>query len=176
MRIKIDGEVYEVDKVYKGGQLPLLECGKMEFYVAADSEEAGEAAADYWRDMAKNDKKEFRCIIGDKRLLQWVMGESDSFGISSLEEFYEVTATVPEEQWAGYDGQEREVEAIEEPSEDEEAGLAGLAGLEETDIDLLFLQQRDRRLELEAAKELWEAWQDLIEELGFTPTVAYRHN
>jgi hypothetical protein len=130
-KIQIDGEKYTVTEVYTGGSLPMIttDSGE-EFYLAKDSEEAGEAAAEYWRDMARNDRKEFACIIGEERLVQWALGESDSFGISSLDEFCDVNATVPEENFASYDHQEREVTRCGK----------------------------------------------LSEELGFMPTVAYRHN
>lgn len=130
--ITIENEVTEVRKVYAGGYLPLVELEDgTEWHVAKDSEAAGEAASKYWRDMAENDEKEFACIIGERRLVQWGLGRSDEFGISSAEEFFERNADVPEENFASYDGQEREVN---------------------------------------------ECSEDLADELGFTPTVAYRHN
>jgi len=130
--ITIEDELTEVRKVYNGGYLQMLELEDgTEWYVARDSEQAGEAAAKYWRDMAEGDPKEFACIIGEERLVQWGLGQSDSFGISGVDDFCERNANVPEENFASYDGQEREVTACSESLEDE---------------------------------------------LGFKPTVAYRHN
>lgn len=173
MKIKIDGEVYDVDKVFTGGYLPLLECGKLEFYVASDSESAGEAAAKYWEDMAKSDPKEFTCIIGEERLVLWALGQSDSYGFDCLQDFLDTTATVPEEQWASYDGAERDVEALDDGlDEDEEAELKALTNSE---ADLT--EEQELRLErLEEQRDQYDGWQELVDELGFTPTVAYRHN
>lgn len=130
--IKIDGTIYTIRKAYhSNGYLPFIETDSGEqFYLAESSEAAGDAAAEYWRDMAQNDRKEFACIIGEERLVQWALGESDSFGIDSLENFLEVIATVPEEHFASYDSVEREVQRVG----------------------------------------------TLRDDLGFVPTVAYRHN
>jgi hypothetical protein len=111
-RIKIDGETYEVEQVVTGGYLPMLVCGKTEFYIAESVEAAGEAARTYWRDMAKQDRREFACIIGEERLVKWALGESDEFGISSLDDFLDRVADVPEEQWAGYDGCARDIDRV----------------------------------------------------------------
>lgn len=130
--IKIDGELLEVSRTWgEQGDGITINADGSEFVLFTDSESAGEAAADRWRDMAKNDPKEFACIIGETRLTQWALGQHDSFGINSLENFLEVIATVPEEEFAGYDHTEREINAISPALE---------------------------------------------EELGFTPTVAYRCN
>lgn len=162
MNIIIDGSEYEVDKVLEFGYLPLICCGKVEFYVAEDSESAGEATAKYYQDMAHNDPKEFIALIGEERMVGWAIGQGDSFGISSFKHFLDAVAEVPEEQWAGYDGIEREVEEIEEPEEVEEP-LDGNADTNEYDA---YLERKAK----------FEGWEELIEELGFTPTVAYRHN
>ena len=119
MKIKIDGSIYEVSKVYGGSKscLPLLEIGhngRMSFHVAEDSEEAGAAVAEYYEDLRAHDPREFRAIMGDERLIEWGCGESDSFGISSFEEFKEAVENVPEEHWARYDGNECECEIVPE--------------------------------------------------------------
>ena len=131
MKITIDGDTYEDVEVRNGGYLPMVTCGRLEFYVAESSEDAGLATRKYWEEMKDDDKREFCAIIGEERLVQWACGESDSFGISSFDDFLDAIERVPEEQFAGYDGCEREVESADE---------------------------------------------ELIDELGFTPTVAYRHN
>jgi len=114
--IIVDNDVYEVDghsdEGYEGVNSIRVDTDHGEFILFMDEENAGQAARDRWADMAKEDREEFRAIIGEKRLLQWVLGESDSFGISSLEEFLDVTATVPEEEFASYDHAEREVSAV----------------------------------------------------------------
>lgn len=108
--IVIDSEVVEVEEVNTYGRVTYLECDNgNEYIVFQDREDAGEEAAKYWQDMKDNDKEEFKCIIGTERLLQWACDESDSFGISSFDEFLEVVESVPEEHWASYDGEEIEI-------------------------------------------------------------------
>jgi len=135
MKITIDQEEYEIDKVITDSYgLPMIEIGNMEFYVAESSEEAGIKARERWQDMAENDKKEFICIVGEEALIAWCLGESygpGSTAVNSLEEWLDLWLDTPEEEFASYDGVECEVE---------------------------------------------DADDELIEELGFTPTVAYRHN
>ena len=131
MKLKIDGEEYEVNKVNEDSVLPIIEIGNMEFYLASDSESAGEAVRQRWIDMKDNDKEEFRCMIGDDRLIQWACDKSDSYGFSNFNDFLTAVAKTPEEELASYDSNECEVT---------------------------------------------EADQELIDKLGFTPTVAYRHN
>lgn len=129
--LKIDGEWYNVSETFDGSYLPMLETDAGDYYVAEDSDAAGDAAVKYWEDMKANDPGEFLCLIGEERLIKWGCGESDSFGISSWEEFLKVVHSVPHEEFGGYDGTETDVESISK---------------------------------------------DLREELGFTPTVAYRYN
>lgn len=133
--LRIDGEDYTVDNVYNlGFRANIVHVSTLdgpEFYLAEDSEEAGRAARERWEDMRNNDKAEFKCIIGTERLLQWACGESDSFGISSFDEFLDVTESVPNEEFGSYDG---------------------------TEIDDVSVSD------------------DLAEQIGFRPTVAYRHN
>ena len=131
-RIRIDGSLFTVSKVLDYGDLPEIETDEGDsFILAEDAEQAGAKAADRWRDMTQNDPKEFECMIGAETLVGWALGQSAGHaGCSSLEEFLELIATVPEEEFAGYDGQEREVNRVG----------------------------------------------TLVNELGFTPTVAYRSN
>jgi hypothetical protein len=129
MKIKlVDNDENEVVKNYDN----MLELDDgTEWIVFESSEAAGKAARERWIDMQRNDKREFKCMIGEERLVQWACGESDSFGISSFEEFLDVTESVPQEEFASYDGNEFDVETADE---------------------------------------------ELINELGFKPSVAYRHN
>jgi len=134
MRIKIDREIYEVDSVYDHGYLPMVEIGDMEFYVAESGDSAGEAAREYWKDMAETDPKEFTCMIGEEALIAWGLGQNyapGSIGVNSLEEWLDLWLDTPEECWASYDGSEVDVDAC---------------------------------------------GRILSDELGFVPTVAYRHN
>ena len=73
--IKIDGELFIVSHAITGGYLPRVDIGKMDFYVAKNSEEAGKAARKYWSDMAESDPGEFREMVGDEALVQWSLGQ-----------------------------------------------------------------------------------------------------
>lgn len=135
MRIKIDGTIYVIEKVYQYGYLPLAETESgEEFYLVESSEAAGKAARRYWEDMAQNDPGMLVEMIGKETLVNWALGISDGPGstaVSSLEEWFGLWEDAPAEQWASYDSEEREVNA---------------------------------------------AGRLITEELGFEPTVAYRHN
>lgn len=112
-RIKIDGEVYQVDDVQTAYRsLPEITCGKVEFILAESSEAAGKAAREYWKDMAENDTKEFTCMVGEETLIQWALGHSAGPGsthVNSLEEWLDLWLDTPEEHFASYDSEERTV-------------------------------------------------------------------
>ena len=112
MIISIEGEEREVEEVRQEGYLPLLILADgEEYYIARDSTHAGEAAKQYWKDLAEDDAREFICIIGAENLLRWALGQWAGPGeihVRSLEEWFDLTAKYPEELWAGYDGRERE--------------------------------------------------------------------
>jgi hypothetical protein len=115
MRIKIDGEVMIVDKVYGGDYLPMIECDGMEFYLAEDSESAGQAARKRWEEMAESDPSEFRCIVGDDTLVKWALGQYAGPGynqVRSLEEWLDLWLDTPEEEFASYDSDERQVQRV----------------------------------------------------------------
>lgn len=135
MNIKIDGEKLEVEKVFNGGYLPIIEASDgCEYYLAESTESAGEAARKHWEDMAENDPKEFACMVGEETLVKWGMKQwagPGSTQVKSMDEWLDLWIDTPEEEFASYDGEEREAS---------------------------------------------EADDELIKELGFTPTVAYRHN
>lgn len=138
LTITIDGEQIDIGEVWDGGYLPTVAASDdpqaRDWHVAEDRDMAGAEAVEYWRDLATDDPAEFRCIVGDECLIRWALGQSAGPGttnVNTLEEWFELHRDCPEEDWASYDGQEWEVEAVS---------------------------------------------QGLIDELGFTPTVAYRHN
>jgi hypothetical protein len=90
------------------------ESGEIEVYghwyiVFKDSTTAGQAARDYFEDMARHDPDELRSIIGDANLIQWGLGNYASPGstpVKSLEEWLDLWLDAPEEHWATYDGKE----------------------------------------------------------------------
>ena len=123
MHITINGEELYVKHVWQGGYLPLVDCGGAgEYYVAEDSEQAGKRAREYWEDMARNDPKEFACIVSEEVLVSWALGRNAGPGrskVSSLEEWLDLHLDCPEEQWGGYDGSEIEVEGVSDKLEEE---------------------------------------------------------
>lgn len=115
MRVKIEDQIYTVRSVVDYGYLPIVEMEDgTEWYLAKDAEHPGEKAAEYWKDLARNDPEEFVELIGEKRLVQWVLGHSDDFGVSSFEEFLKVVAKHPEKEFSGYDEKEYKVTKVGE--------------------------------------------------------------
>jgi len=132
--IEIDGERHDIDRTYDGGHLTMIESGRMDWYIAADAAEAGEAAVTYWRELAEGDPDEFTVLVGRDTLIAWALGRYAGPGstrVCSLREWLELWRNTPEEQWASYDCHQCQVTAISPALEDE---------------------------------------------IGFRPTVAYRHN
>lgn len=115
-----DGEeTYECESDdYYGIDCIRAKLGNREFLLLEDSDSAGSAVRKRWEDMAKHDKKEFICIIGEERLLQWAMGDSDSFGISSFDEFLDRVESVPEEEIASYDLEQRNADFLSDAERD----------------------------------------------------------
>ena len=114
-RIRIAGELYHVTRSHPTGWdgVDSIETEEGEdFILAPDSETAGHAARERWEDMAHNDPAEFRCMVGDDTLLAWALGQAAGPGSSlvcSLSEWLDLWLDTPEEEFAGYDGEEREV-------------------------------------------------------------------
>jgi len=134
--IVIDGEIIDVDHVSDANdECPaMIDEGRRDWYVDEDAETAGVRARERWKNMAENDPKEFVCMVGEETLIKWGMGHYAGPGstqVRSLEEWLDLHLNAPEEEFASYDGAERDVDFCSET---------------------------------------------LVEELGFTPTVAYRHN
>lgn len=168
LKAKIDGYSVDLSGMRESGWdcLYMIEDERLEWYVAESSEDAGKAAAQYWRDMAEDDAKEFTCIIGEDRLVQWALGRSDSFGIRSLEEFLEKVAEYPEEEWGQYDGTECDIDYDASEYLDDARDA---------------LERDGKPLDEDAVKELaekmlYEAQDEFQSEWGFVPQVAYRAN
>ena len=134
--INIDGDVYFIDDTDEVGYNVVMATmtDGTEWYLADDTESAGEVCRERWADMAANDPTEFACMVGEATIIAWGMGQMAGPGciqVSSLDEWLDLVADHPEEELASYDDNEGTVTDVAE-------------------------------------------W--LSNELGFTPTVAYRHN
>jgi len=195
--IRIDGEIYNDVSVSTGGYLPMVEDGRKEWYLAWDYEHADDATLEYWTDMANRDPRELVCLIGEERIVDmWSRG-------TTLEDF--VKDIPAEEQWASYDGNYSEVEpptadervrvgygprwlvAVTEPgglshaweqtyeSEEEAETAAQEWAREDEGRDFCVSLHPDDE-DLEELAEFVFGWDELVDELGHTPTVAFRHN
>ncbi len=167
MKIKIDGEIYEVRKVHSNhGYLPMVVLeDNSEYYLAESTEAAGEKAREYWEDLAQDDPTEFACLVGEKTLVQWGMGHHAGPGstqVKSLQEWLDLWLKTPEEQFASYDSAERECKLVTEHDFEEGQCACGASEDDET--------------ETECTRATDESENELFEELGFAPSVAYRHN
>lgn len=114
-KLTFDGETSEVEEVRDSGwgegfEVELSE-HPGEWIVFADAEAAGEAAREYWQEMADHDPTELRAIVGDEALIEWALGNWYAVGstaVSSLTEWLDLWLDVPEEEFARYDGNEWE--------------------------------------------------------------------
>ncbi len=108
-KIEINGECLTVENVRDFGW-PMIELEDgTDWYIFQGSEDAGEEARKYWEDLARDDPKEFTCLIGEENLINWGLGIPSGPGstaVSSLEDWLDLRLDTPEEQWASYDGNE----------------------------------------------------------------------
>lgn len=106
--VNIDGEVIEVELFGVG--YPMIKDGNRMWYVFQDREAAGQAAREHWEDMAFHERDEFVLMVGADNLVSWCLGEYAGPGqekVKSLDEWFDVVADHPEEEFASYDGEER---------------------------------------------------------------------
>jgi hypothetical protein len=106
--IAINGEAHEITKIYSHYPEVVLDDGT-EWIVFESRETAGEAAREYWEDMARNDPKEFTCMVGEETLVSWALGQYAGPGstqVKSLEEWLDLHLDCPEEHFGSYDGSE----------------------------------------------------------------------
>ena len=106
--IEDEDMVYPVD-LDTYGDTSLLTCGRKQWYVFPDTETAGEAARDYWQELAENDPDEFTALVGEGTLVAWALGRYAGPGstqVTSLEEWLDLWLDTPEEHFASYDGEE----------------------------------------------------------------------
>lgn len=116
--VKISGDVIEATgdnyEVSAGLVCVTFDDGT-EYVLALDAETAGQAARERWAEMAENDPSEFRAMVGDDCLVNWALGQYAGPGttqVKSLEEWLDLHLDIPEEEFAGYDGLEVDVDRI----------------------------------------------------------------
>ena len=117
-RIRIAGELFHVTDTRTIGYGDLVEIETEEgesFILSADSETAGAACKERWQDMAENEPGEFAMMVGEETLVSWALNRYAGPGstkVRNLSEWLDLVADHPEEEWAGYDGEEREVDRV----------------------------------------------------------------
>lgn len=126
--VEIDGERVEAPTVrdigdgYGGVEIA---DGRREWVLYPDTESAGKAARDYWRDMAECDPSEFACIVGESTLISWGLGQYDGPGttkVRSLADWLDLWLDTPEEHFASYDG--AEADFVASPAMADEIGMS----------------------------------------------------
>ena len=113
--IIIDGEEIDDPEVNTYGDVLSIRKGEREYNLFRSRKEAGEAAREYWEDLAENDPSEFIAIVGEDTLVQWALGRYAGPGsttVNSLEDWLDLWLDTPEEEFARYDGTESTVDYI----------------------------------------------------------------
>lgn len=130
--IFINGSRYEIEENFIANNyldLFIMTDGT-EWYLASSSEEAGDIARDYWEDMAKQDYKEFICLVGEETLVSWALGQFAGPGyvkVNCLDDWLDLWLDTPEELFASYDGEEREYIATTCTTENYDINKSGVA-------------------------------------------------
>ncbi len=107
---------------FKDGDGVEIETGEGDFILFENADEAGKAAREYWEDMALNDPSEFTAMVSEETLVSWGLGQAAGPGttkVRNLEEWLDLWRNTPEEQWASYDGNERQVMQLADTVVDE---------------------------------------------------------
>ncbi len=95
-----------------------IETDEGDFILFPNQKSAGEAAREYWEDMARNDPSEFTAMVGEETLVSWGLGQPAGPGtnkVRNLEEWLDLWLLTPEEYFAGYDGEELDVQRVTRP-------------------------------------------------------------
>lgn len=106
----IDGARIAIDSAETEYGQAVIASGRCCYVVFRSDDEAGEAAAEYWRDLKDGDPREFRSLIGDETLIAWVCGQPSGPGSYKAN---------PAEHFATYDGEQRAVTEVSETLRDE---------------------------------------------------------
>lgn len=128
-QITIDGETYDVHEMVNCGYLVRVVCESPDgptFYVARDSEHAGEAVKQYYLDMIDGDPDGFVCLVGSKNLISWGMGKWANHA-KTLEGWLRMIACVPEVVWGTHDGTEYEIDRVSQDIVDDLGWIPSVA-------------------------------------------------
>lgn len=194
--IRIDGEIYNDVSVTTGGYLPMVDYGSMEWSIAEDFEQADAATLAYWKDLPA---KEIVALVGEERIVDmWASGTSLEDFVSDIpasEQWAiydgsesDIEPPTPEERTRVAQGP-RWLVAVTEPGglslaweqtyesekEAETAAHAWAGEVEGRDF-IVSLHPDDEDLVGSGLDEFVAGWDELVEELGYEPTLAFRHN
>lgn len=163
--IVIDGELVETDDLNTHCVLPLIDEGNMDWYLAENSDIADDKARDTYRDM---DAKELICMVGEEQIVDmWTSGKTMEDWLEDID---------ADSTFGTYNGDSSEVDGMTEYLANEFGHLSDwiaeldALNLPEVDEDDDDFDDKTRII------ELITGWQNLIDECGFEPTIAYRHN
>lgn len=163
--IVIDGELVETDKLYAHGYLPMIDEGNKDWCLAENSDMADEKAKDTYREM---DAKELICMVGEEQIVEmWTSGRTLEDWLAGID----ANST-----FGSYNGDSSEVDSMTDYLVSEFGDLEDW--IKELDtLNLPELDEGDASYDDKTRViELMTGWQDLIDEIGFEPTIAYRHN
>lgn len=105
------GDLHQVDVLPRGVGVG----GRDEYIVSRSRKNAGKAARTRWKDMAENDPSEFKSMVGEASLVAWALGQPAGPGgakVRSLKEWLDLYLDHPEEEWATYDGKQRDIKEV----------------------------------------------------------------
>lgn len=167
----IDGEPIYGQNVTDAAWLPMLrETGysrSPEWYLCENSDAAERAVYNYWQDIARNDPQEFVAIFGEERIVDWWLNRRSFDDI--------ISEIDPTEVFATYDGNECSVDSMTEYIEKHYANMDFWEVLDPEGTGVITeVEQEDETLE--EIRLLLIGWQNLCDELGFEPEIAYRAN
>lgn len=165
----IDGEPVYGQNVSDVTWLPLMReaYSKREWYLCENTDAAERAVYNYWQDIARNDPQEFIAIFGEECIVEWWLAKRSFDDIMS-----EIDAT---EVFATYDGYECSVDSMTEYVEKHYANIDFWEALDPEGTGMITeTEQEDETLE--EIRLLLVGWQNLCDELGFEPEIAYRAN
>ena len=172
--IVIEGDLSENLKVNSN----TLSNRRQSFIVFEDDESAETAAADYWRDMARTDQDEFLALVGaDTVIDMWMRGQSfeDWCEQAEADEVFgrgETSLDVTDM----LDYLQKEYPELSDWLE----GLRGMDydNISDEDIQAEVEDEDDEAEEDEdkaRCAELLKEWQEVLDDLGYTPTIAYKN-
>lgn len=168
--VVIDGDLIEGATLHRG----TLHAGRHSFDLFEDEEAADKAAQERWLEM---DGDELVALVGVENVVSsWRRGES-------LVEWIEENVSAEGE----YGGSSQDVDDIVEYLKNEYPHLSdwieelvaaytdytGLSDVLDTDEDFEVTDDDEDAEDKETIAEALEGWQELIDELGFTPAIAY---